>query len=361
MQVVNSQLAGVCSEEPHVTSTRESLNPFAIAFREHRLLVWTVALYVCVGGVLLTALDRRWPIALVNTTFSSVWTVASLVWLVWQYMRSPRRFRRAIEAPRLLGAILVPLLIVPAQITFQAVKQSIGPVVGFRADSWLHHADVAIHGRMPWEWLWPVLGNATAMRTLDRLYFLWFGLLVLFVVWASWSSQRELRQRALIAFLFVWIGAGTITATVSASAGPCFYGDVVADSNPYAPLMAHLDSFSSTKPLRARISQRRLWEVRRADEWKTFGGISAMPSLHVAIAALFAFIGWSRSKWLGACLIAYACAIQIGSVALGWHYAVDGYIGALFAFGAWSLAGRLTVPAKSGPVPVPSDALAWQS
>ena len=360
MQVMNSQIE-VCSEEQDVTSSSGALNPLAVVYREHRLLIWTVAGYVSVGGLLLAALDRPWPIALVNPTFSTVWIVASLVWLAWQYMRSPRRFRRALEAPRLLGAILVPLLIVPAQITFQALKQSIGPLIGFSADPWLHRIDVALHGRMPWEWLGPVLTNVILMRSLDRLYFLWFGLLLLFVVWASWSSRRELRRRALLAFLFMWIGAGTITAALSASAGPCFYGHVVEGSNPYSPLMDQLDSFSAQKPLRARMSQTRLWEVRRADEWKTFGGISAMPSLHVGIAVLFALIGWSRAKWLGVCLVLYACAIQLGSVALGWHYAIDGYIGAGFAVAAWVLAGRLIVPARAAAVTVPSDALAWQA
>ena len=343
---MNLPIAEGCSDERHVTSTPSRKRLIAFVYREHRLLVWTVGTYVGVGGLLLAAFDRPWPIALVNTTFNSVWIVTSLVWLAWQYMRSPRRLRRAVEAPRLLGAILVPLLIVPAQITFQALKQSIGPIVGFTADPWLHRIDVVLHGGMPWEWLWPVLNNATVMRTLDRLYFLWFVLLLLFIVWASWSSRRELRQRALLAFLFMWIGAGTITATLSASAGPCFYNYVVAGPNPYSPLMEHLDSFATTKPLGARVNQTQLWEVRRADEWKTFGGISAMPSLHVGIAALFALIGWSRSKWVGAFLIVYACAIQLGSVALGWHYAIDGYVGAVFAFGAWVLAGRLTVPAR---------------
>ena len=43
-------------------------------------------------------------------------------------------------------------------------------------------------------------------------------------------------------------------------------------------------------------------------------------------------------------LLLIAGVIMIGSVLLGWHYAVDGYLGALIAWGAWRvglwLAGR---------------------
>ena len=37
----------------------------------------------------------------------------------------------------------------------------------------------------------------------------------------------------------------------------------------------------------------------------------------------------------------YAVVIQIGSVILGWHYAVDGYVGALLTVLCWSAAGAL--------------------
>ena len=32
--------------------------------------------------------------------------------------------------------------------------------------------------------------------------------------------------------------------------------------------------------------------------------------------------------------------IMLGSVVLAWHYAVDGYAGALIAWAIWSLVGR---------------------
>jgi hypothetical protein len=36
----------------------------------------------------------------------------------------------------------------------------------------------------------------------------------------------------------------------------------------------------------------------------------------------------------------FAAAIMIGSVHLGWHYAIDGYVGGLVATALWYATGR---------------------
>jgi hypothetical protein len=52
----------------------------------------------------------------------------------------------------MLGAVLVILLVVPVHITFQSLKQAIGPGIGFHADLVLHRADVWLHGGPAWQW-----------------------------------------------------------------------------------------------------------------------------------------------------------------------------------------------------------------
>lgn len=78
-----------------------------------------------------------------------------------------------------------------------------------------------------------------------------------------------------------------------------------------------------------------------------FGGISAMPSLHVATAVLFALTAW-RIHWvLGVLFWFYALVIQMGSVHLGWHYAVDGYVGATVALVIWWGVARVGEPKRT--------------
>jgi membrane-associated phospholipid phosphatase len=92
-----------------------------------------------------------------------------------------------------------------------------------------------------------------------------------------------------------------------------------------------------------------VWALRIQEVlWQTYvngsgsiGGISAMPSLHVASSVLLALYGFRVSRAHGWCLTAFALMIFLGSIHLGWHYAVDGYLGAAVAFGSWAIAIRL--------------------
>ncbi|HHQ49311.1 MAG TPA: phosphatase PAP2 family protein [Acidobacteria bacterium] len=71
-------------------------------------------------------------------------------------------------------------------------------------------------------------------------------------------------------------------------------------------------------------------------------GVAAMPSLHVAAEALFFF--WClrmRSSWRTV-FLALTVLTWIGSIATGWHWAVDGLVGVILAFGAGWAGWRVT-------------------
>lgn len=317
---------------------------------EHRLLVTLAVTYIGSGGLLLMVLGRAWPLQLTTAPFMLSWLVISGLGLVFRRLRVPRPLRATLGPERVAGALLVAVMVMPTQITFQALKQAMAPVIGFRLDAHLHGVDVTLHGRMPWQWFGWLLTHPALVRGLDLLYMLWFLLLLCFAAWASWTSRRQLRTRALIAFLLLWVLGGTVGAGLGASAGPCYYDKVVAGANPYAGLMARLDAIDSAgAPLAARLNQRALWDLSERAQWAPFGGISAMPSLHVGISALLAIIAWGRYRRVAYLLWIYAALIQIGSVVLGWHYAVDGYVGGGFAALSWILAGRLV---QRGDAPV---------
>jgi membrane-associated phospholipid phosphatase len=69
--------------------------------------------------------------------------------------------------------------------------------------------------------------------------------------------------------------------------------------------------------------------------------LSAMPSLHVGIAFLNALYFLHKNKAAALAAFAYFLIILIGSVYLGWHYAVDGYAGAACAWAIWALSKPL--------------------
>ena len=79
-----------------------------------------------------------------------------------------------------------------------------------------------------------------------------------------------------------------------------------------------------------------LWAAYERGDLAGFGkGISAMPSLHVTIATLNALVIWRHSRRLGIAAAIYAALVALASVHLGWHYAVDTYVGAAAAIVIW--------------------------
>jgi membrane-associated phospholipid phosphatase len=100
--------------------------------------------------------------------------------------------------------------------------------------------------------------------------------------------------------------------------------------------MSYLNCINDEAGLFAIINQNWLWDVYVGNKSTAFfGGISAMPSLHVAISFLFTLTTFRLNKSIGVVLFLYTLLIQIGSVLLGWHYAVDGYLSIVLTFCIW--------------------------
>ena len=71
------------------------------------------------------------------------------------------------------------------------------------------------------------------------------------------------------------------------------------------------------------------------------GAVAAMPSLHVASTCGFYLVARATHRWLGWAFLVFLALMLLGSVHLGWHYAIDGYAGIAGTILLWWGCGRL--------------------
>ena len=313
--------------------------------REHALLLGLVLGYVAGVAVFHAATGQwqRWHILLLPPRMLWITLSACAVLLGLEALFT--RGRLDLSARRVLSAVLVLALAVPMQSSFHAYKQTLNVVRPFTWDAELAKWDAALHGGWhPWQLLHGIAETGWLTRAIDVLYFLWLPVLFLFVVWLAWHRDRALRQRTLVTLVLLWVVLGTFLAYGFSSAGPCFFYQWDSGGREsFGPLMQTLRAHHAERPLLALDIQHWLWFGYENRIVMPFGGISAMPSLHVAVAALIGLSMWASQRWLGLLAGSYALAIQAGSVVLGWHYAIDGYLSALIAYGLWFAVPRLIV------------------
>lgn len=227
--------------------------------------------------------------------------------------------------------------------TFLAFKTSIPEFQPFgRWDAILIETDRLIHGGShPWEILHPLIGLPNLTLALDLLYYLWFPVTILGFLLVTVSIPGFDRARFLLSFSATWILLGIVMATATASVGPCYVAYLPGVDDPYAGLMAYLAGVDAESRIRALEIQGMLWLAYQEGHRGLTSGIAAMPSLHVAIPALFATAVWTRSRMMSLALWGYTFLIFLGSVHLGWHYAVDGYVSVIAVLVLWWASGRL--------------------
>lgn len=241
--------------------------------------------------------------------------------------------------PTLL-AMTVILLAVPESLDAASrFKKIIPQIQPFYLDPMLIDIERSVLGKDAWLYTHAVLGP-TSTRVLDYTYGMWHFVNTGLLCWICLTPNRQLQLRAALSYQLAWLMLGAALATVMSSVGPCFYEDFFG-ADDFAPLMDRLREISGGGELPSLRAMRYL--LASADTDAIGGGISAMPSLHVAIATLFVFVVWERfpkRAWPKVLAIIYAIAIFVGSVHLGWHYVLDGIVSAIVMGLIWLCLGR---------------------
>jgi len=330
------------SSQPPGSRAAEGRGLLGAVFAEHRLALLLVAGYLVVAAPLLGwGLSGDWQLRFGYRWLLGGWVAGSAIVLLAARLRG--RLAERLRLQVVAGALLVLALAVPFQSTFNSVKQVLPRFVPFSWDARLAALDRTLHGGVdPWRFFAWILRDPLLLQALDRIYVLWFVLLLGVVVTCGWSTRRRLRARLLVAILLAFSGIGTVGGFALSSAGPCYYGQVVSGPDPYAELVTALAARVDRDGmlLFAVENQRSLWEGWQRGWHQPFGGISAMPSMHIAMVVLVALAAGAVDRRLGAAAWAFALLTFVGSVALAWHYAVDGYVSGLAAAGLWAWVGR---------------------
>lgn len=324
--------------------------------RDLRLAYCLMAAIVVLGVALGSAFIKTDMIELFSLDLGSfvaqIWLFPPLIWVASAAVRIVhRRFAHPTKAIvrivcrerwyLLLGLALTAMQL-PFGPSFSALKGAIPSLVPFYADPYLVALDRMLFlGIDPWRLTHAVIGPM-GTRFLESIYMGWFAVIAGMLAWLNFSRDRHFQVRGLITFFATWLFLGFFMAAALSSVGPCFYADFYGD-NHFAPLMQALES-------QAPASTRAMTFLRDAGDSGSLGsGISAMPSLHVALAFLFVLVCREGAPWVTWPAIFFFTLIWVASVHLGWHYAVDGLVSAVSVACIWKGAGALTTRRLEAP------------
>jgi hypothetical protein len=359
-----TQAAAINADAAELNGLRAAINEFGAAcveaIRQHFWFITIIMVYAGLAVVLgrLTGHSHVVNVSVyaagflvMLTAFAVVLTLGHTIWMTVIVRPKGRLIPAIIEdyrtrflRPKRIAAFLAVVSLKPLFFSaFSSFKRMI-PYYNFwhwdetfkDLDKWLHF------GRQPWEWTHAVFGSPAAGGAISFCYNAWYFVIFLTFIWQAFNTTRpRLRAQYIYAFLFTWMLLGTVLGTALSSAGPVYYGRVVGGIDPYAPLMHRLYEINEVWKIWALPVQERLWAIYESRGLMLGSGISAMPSLHVATTTLTMILAWKYNKVVGIAMTIFLITIQIGSVHLGWHYAIDGYLSFALVFVIWAAVGRV--------------------
>ncbi|WP_406871847.1 phosphatase PAP2 family protein [Aminobacter sp. P9b] len=244
------------------------------------------------------------------------------------------------------AAVAVPAAVAMSMVmnSYSDFKSNIAVFHPYQLDVVFQEVDRLLHfGVQPWVLIERVIGYGSATAILDKIYYLWFfAVFVPTAVLIGMPDRFGIRHQFLLSYVFVWGILGIVCATALSSVGPIYYDRVYGGPSPFTDLVQNLEQADSAWGLTTMQVREGLWGAYVNDAATIVSGISAMPSIHNAMCVLLFLAARHVNRWLAAAAAVFGLTIFVGSIHLGWHYAIDAYVSAIGVVLLWNLAGYLT-------------------
>lgn len=289
------------------------------------IVVLNAQLYV-LSAVLLWVIDLGWKLSRHRPASPTRW--------LWQHYSAPDQ--RAL----LISGLPMLAMLASFMPFFSKVKGMIPLFTQYTWDATFIAWDRALFfGHDAWQVLQPLFGYPPVTAFLAVLYHLW--LLLIYpgtVFFLLYPVDPDVRRRFFLGFVLSWTLVGGLLATLFASVGPVFLEPLIGDPH-FAAQMAYLHAADAQVPVMTLPVQQMLLDWFHNDARGLGSGITAMPSMHIAMAFLYWLAIRRVSRRAGQFFFVFFIAIWIGSVHLAYHYAVDGLV-SVIAVGAIWLASK---------------------
>ena len=281
--------------------------------------------------------------------YLGAWAACTLLSvLIWMFVRIAILFPSRAENPvrKVTARIHEPLKLAPLPAVifplflggYTWAKSSIPFAVGYGWEKTWAHADRAIFGMDAWRWSHGLMPDFMAPAWTLYYAMVWGFALVFSGTLVAAFASRRFTATFFTALMLSWLIGGIGLAYAMSAAGPVFahLADPALGAQ-FEPLHAELSRLLARDDLVLK-SQRYLEAGAAVKLAVKGGGISAMPSMHMATATILTCAAW-RTKWAPLALLFWVLTF-FGSIYLGYHYAVDAPVAAALAALCW-VAARL--------------------
>lgn len=228
----------------------------------------------------------------------------------------------------LLAMLLTIGLAGANMMAFLWFKPLLNYLVPFRADPFLAQADRWVaFGHDPFALLdWLDVPGAEFVY-----HKLWTAMMILTLLVVAARPASPDKSAVMLGYFVLWSVVGPVVHVLMPAAGPIFYARMGYGAH-FAALMPGAET---------KVMADYLWSIYETRSFGAGSGISAMPSLHVTTAVWMAIAIKVHAPRFFAPMAMFSALLFALSIALGWHYALDGVIGGScaiavhFALQAW--------------------------